>query len=108
MIVSPPFSLRSITRATFGLTAANTAISGVGWAQTPDELPQVSVEGDRSGNPRCYGQAGGNPGGRLLAEVFDRPEKGRSRGPQGGRQLLDDEDGWDAQAPFEQTDIVAV
>jgi catecholate siderophore receptor len=90
MTVSQQFSLRALARATFGITAANTAIADVAWGQTADEtpreLPQVSVEGDRSGNPTGY-QTNNPSFGKLTQPLVSTPQS-ITEVP---RQLMDDQ-----------------
>jgi catecholate siderophore receptor len=86
MTVSQQFSLRALTGATFGITAANATIADAAWGQTADELPQVSVEGDRSGNPAGY-QTNNPSFGKLTQPLVSTPQS-ITEVP---RQLMDDQ-----------------
>ncbi len=90
MAISELLSVRSVTRTVLGIAAANTSALEAAWGQsqegTPRELPQVSVEGDRSGNQAGY-QVENPSFGKLTQLLVDTPQS-ITEVP---RQLMDDQ-----------------
>jgi catecholate siderophore receptor len=77
MNIVEPLSLRRIAYTTMGIAAVNTQGLETAWGQTqdgaPTELPQVSVEGDRSGNPSGY-QVENPSFGKLTQPLVSTPQ----------------------------------
>jgi catecholate siderophore receptor len=90
MIASEQFSFRSIARTTIGVAVANTTAFDAAWSQSTDdathELPPVSVEGDRTGNPAGY-QVQNPSFGKLTQPLVSTPQSITEV----SRQLMDDQ-----------------